>query len=394
MYTKLPEHRGKYQVGFIDVETKPKDILPDQGLFFRIYYPTETKIGYTSWLPNNWEYSKGYGNFLKSSKALIGLLYYPFFSLVKMRMEENVPMASIPKVPVCVFSHGLAGMRTTYSNLCGNLASRGCIVVAIEHGDGSACYTKRSLDQLEIHHHHPSKEELRENETENEYLLRLRSTQLNHRRDEILEALTLIDDIEKGDLKHVLLRENGFDEPFLTGLKNRLDFDNMMIMGHSFGVFYLDKGATTIHTLNTQVKPFKCAVIMDPWMFAVPPNSVLKIPTLNVQSHIFHWKKNLDAIKEMESHADAHPESQFALIKDTKHNDFSDFSMAFTRVLTFAKQAGPADPIETHAIQDEIAMEFLSKYIQFPVKHEKDPSVNVERVVYGQEAFQELYAKL
>lgn len=38
-----------------------------------------------------------------------------------------------PPFPVIVFSHGLAGMRTTYSGICCDLASHGYVVAAIEH---------------------------------------------------------------------------------------------------------------------------------------------------------------------------------------------------------------------------------------------------------------------
>jgi platelet-activating factor acetylhydrolase len=46
-----------------------------------------------------------------------------------------------PVFPLMVFSHGLGGSRTAYSSLCGEFASYGFIVCAIEHRDGSGART-------------------------------------------------------------------------------------------------------------------------------------------------------------------------------------------------------------------------------------------------------------
>jgi hypothetical protein len=51
--------------------------------------------------------------------------------------ETLANRANNARWPLVLFSHGLAGTRTTYSQWCGNLASEGHVVLALEHRDGS-----------------------------------------------------------------------------------------------------------------------------------------------------------------------------------------------------------------------------------------------------------------
>ena len=45
----------------------------------------------------------------------------------------GAPVKISSPLPVVMFSHGVAGMRTTYSATCCDLASHGYLVAAIEH---------------------------------------------------------------------------------------------------------------------------------------------------------------------------------------------------------------------------------------------------------------------
>jgi len=53
--------------------------------------------------------------------------------------------ATTNKFPLVLFSHGLSGSMEMYSQICSQLASTGCVVVAVEHEDGSASYSARVL---------------------------------------------------------------------------------------------------------------------------------------------------------------------------------------------------------------------------------------------------------
>lgn len=268
-----PEYRGHFKVGFVDIES-PQVSHVKAGLLTRIYYPsnevaTPKRMG--NWLPNNWLYSKGYGGFIGISTWLISLVIYPVLCLTRTPALPHLKIAGKDKFPVVFFSHGLGGMRTTYSQTLGNLASRGFIVVAMEHADGSACITARNLKEIE--YYRPLKEHL--DDPDFQYLTIKRREQIEQRTDETVQTFAFIKELNSG--KAEVLDSIGKD--FLPQLIGKFDFDNAVMIGHSFGA------ATSINVCSSTDLDFKCCVLLDPWMFSVKENSVISIPALNIQSN-------------------------------------------------------------------------------------------------------------
>lgn len=136
----LPLPTGPYQViGFYDIMTGTDET---HDVLIRILYPasdqtikiTDQYEEWPDWLPHN-NYFIGFLN--------VGRIWWPpavkFFNLfspkVFIPVLQNVEPLKLndQKFPVIIFSHGIASCRTTYSNICYELASYGFVVVGMNH---------------------------------------------------------------------------------------------------------------------------------------------------------------------------------------------------------------------------------------------------------------------
>lgn len=152
----FPEYPGPYSVGTVDVEipvadlpsTAPTPADAASTVSFRIFYPCENQ-GVSArpvrWIPspqrpNLSAFARlaGAGSRLADFVAAFPSIFY----YITIPAQRNAPMLAPPtrnkRWPVMLFSHGLAGNRNLYSQICGSVSSFGTVVIAMEHRDGSS----------------------------------------------------------------------------------------------------------------------------------------------------------------------------------------------------------------------------------------------------------------
>jgi platelet-activating factor acetylhydrolase len=375
--TDLPAYSGYYDVGTIDLE-----IPLDQPLQFStttitktnepafqidtilcsIFYPSETDA--TASKPKHpcvpkpiSIYGEGYARLAHMDTSTAKHLFTLGVSMLvgghRIRADVDVPLhgpapdleekptstpdnAGLPKFPVVVFSHGTASTRTGYSHFCGELASRGFVVVAIEHRDGSGPgslvmngNTAKDVPYL------------------NENMLsprpttpRLREMQLAMRQAEVAEAVKILRRINEGNGANVQYLNTRSEGETLRGWKNRLDFTRMTIAGHSFGAtlaLQMLKGGPT-HDL-----PFNGGIMLDPGKASGPLNTEISVPILVVHSQawsskhtIFHGKPHFEVVKNLvQGVKDRVNAAWFLTFKGTAHPSITDAPVINPKALSW-----------------------------------------------------------
>jgi platelet-activating factor acetylhydrolase len=327
----LPKPTGPHSVGFIDVEWDEDEQSAEKtNILVRIFYPSSMSqedferepIRRATWIPSS-HYFPGYGYFLRIPPFLFSPFVRFCFGNVRIWAIEEAPildMSERKQLPILIFSHGLGGIRTTYSSLCTDLASHGFVVCALEHRDGSASMTllkgnrqkyqfSPRLDSLNIEQ--PAETEMMaqalDTSTDPHDLNKqrlFRQWQLRQRCREVDILRRLLGRIHQGHMCRNLWTSGS--PPGSTSassdegssvwfLQDRLCLGDITLMGHSFG------GITSMHYALTRTEPFewRAVIALDPWMYAADPSLLLesqerkRIKLLVITMEQFHWAENL-----------------------------------------------------------------------------------------------------
>ncbi|TLD38795.1 platelet-activating factor acetylhydrolase isoform II-domain-containing protein [Venturia nashicola] len=460
LHGTLPRYTGPYSVGVMDIEvpaehpqsfshiTRHKHhLFKLETVLFNIYYPSafgsgagKDSGGQAKWSRETWlsrprrKIAQGYGRFAGFGPR--GDLAVPWFAITTMltkipafrnaelarhwppsnntytagaevKNQEGPPPegeSAQPKFPLLIFSHGLGGTRSTYSSVCGEFASYGFVVCAIEHRDGSGPRTyinhtpgvETSIDSMEAKgdvDHAPKQK--KKNYHKMDYVFpkanprdtvpnsekgvdqELRAAQIQLRLAEIEEAFKVLTKMCNGQGAEIArhnLRRKGFKGGSSRGLQgvdwslweNRFHLDQVTILGHSFGA------ATTIELLRASERfPYVSqGIIYDIWGAAVrtpsTPNGEdhqLKKPLLGINSEAFmYWQSNLDTVSALTNESKLTAPSWLITVRGTIHVSQSDFSILYPHICTFLLKM-TANPKRALDLNISASLEFLSRVL-------------------------------
>jgi platelet-activating factor acetylhydrolase len=443
LFHSLPAYNGPYSVGTMEIELPVREprtfshikrdhhyALRMDTTLFSIYYPCDvssfakTKNGKqpsrATWLPRpRVPTCKGYAKFLNIPHMPVTAYIAATTMWTKLPAFRNAKLAGCrpgqkpsdddensqdttgedvadkPVFPVVVFSHGLGGSRTCYSSICGEMASNGFIVIAVEHRDGSGARSYVNIppsddlaDGKVMDNTAPTrsyvvdyifpKDNAQDTSPNNQRGVdtELRNAQIEMRMAEIEEAFHALELINSGKGDLVLksnLRKKGNIGSSSKGLENvdwsewagRMCMTNVTAMGHSFG------GATAVQIARRDdLYPWvgQC-ITLDAWGPAIPQlgettQAELKKPLLTIGSEAFmHWPENFDRVASICKEAkDAGAPSWMLTIKGSTHLSQTDFAVLYPRWMSwFAKTL--CNPQRAVYLTINSSLEFLKKVL-------------------------------
>ena len=197
-----------------------------------------------TWMLHTWQLSKI--QVKKGAQPILHIIEEENDHESKQDTEKD-----LSKIPVVIYSHGVTGTASIYSYQAMSLAANGHVVFNVNHTDGSAIgMKKRDGSFLKFDRTVGAIE--RKSFVDH---VRARRKQTDHRATELLaltEAIFKMNKSNPSDLEQAGISFVG-----------RLDVENIIIAGHSFG------GATAVTAASRNPSAYSCIIAHDPaldWM--------------------------------------------------------------------------------------------------------------------------------
>ncbi|KAJ6446993.1 PAF-acetylhydrolase family member [Purpureocillium lavendulum] len=358
----LPGYTGPYAVGAVDVEV-PLDGGPRvlsnatfkatgrpafelESVLFTLYYPVakdappaSSDLAPLRWIPKPVSLTaKGYASYAHVDNFIVRPIFTFFLWLVAggLTVPARVDAPLLPseassgdgflvgktgQLPVVLFSHGTASSRTDYTNYLGELASRGAVVAAVEHRDGSCPGTLIRLpDQPDRELLHFRASDLIAPVTpsssgDDDTAKRIRGgdemqpidndrlvhDQLEFRNAEMFQALHVLQDLHAGNGTSIAaLNTRRHGAVAFPSFASRLDLSQLVIAGHSYGA------TLALKSLVASPLPARGGIALDPGKSSGQLDPRSPAPLLVVHSNswsrtrsLFFGRPHFDAVKDL-----------------------------------------------------------------------------------------------
>ncbi|KAI1046368.1 hypothetical protein LB505_009128 [Fusarium chuoi] len=387
--SRLPAYSGPHDVGAVDLEIpleKPKHLSETllkstkkpafevESVLFTVYYPAvkgaRSKGALHPWVPKplsltaeGYARAAGVNNFI--IRPIFTFALWVLVGSITIPAKVDVPLLGSDgdKFPVMVFSHGSVSSRTDYTHYLGELASRGHVIAALEHRDGSC---PGSMVQIKNKKDRPvfllKESDLISEPPMNDTLLK--KEQLAFRTEEIMQAIRVLKDVNDGKGKDISASSSRGEGSTLDGWKDRLDFKHLTINGHSYGATGALQALKTANT--TAANPAIGGIALDPGKSSGQLNTNIPVPLLVVHSNswskthsIFFGRPHFDTVLELvRGVRDKVGSAWFLTSIGTAHPSVTDAPLLQPLLLNFATGA-TADVKKALGEYVKVTMDFL-----------------------------------
>eukprot|EP00899_Mesostigma_viride_P005285 jgi/Mesvir1/14758/Mv05400-RA.1 len=321
--------------------------------------------------------------------------------------RDDVVILPDGRLPVVVFSHGLGAMRCAYSHWISEMASRGYVVAAVEHRDGSACTsaefpltaprggdaptggdgstgarirtTAEEPSGYTAYKFVPGTTRSMSAEERNARHQAHRCSQLKRRAAELRHVVNLLELLNGEEGRETEERGGGGRSPLdivppprvvghpgtqfdLATLRGRMDLNKLAVVGHSFGAMSALKA-------GAEDARFKVVVGGDVWFFPASEDfygTLMPKPLCLVHTERFHWHENAVSLRRvLHARREALPANvtHYVRIKGAAHQNQCDFPLLMTGLMRKIRMAGDIDPLHCSLVNSYVGLRFLSVHL-------------------------------
>ncbi|KAF2093770.1 hypothetical protein NA57DRAFT_17560, partial [Rhizodiscina lignyota] len=370
----LPNYTGQYSVGTIDVEvpvSDPRNVTDTtlkatgqaafqlQTVLFSLYYPIPSNQNSSKaphfWLPRPISLvadgiAKTTGGGVDPAFILGALTTLAGNLTIPAKVDVSL-LGGSAQFPILMFSPGDGSLGTWYSNWAGEMASRGSVVAALQHRDGSSPATQVMIKG------HPTQnvtaltvDDISPSMNNTQFKLR----QLQMRQAELEAAIIVVQNINNGSGAAVTAANSRGEGQGLYLWKNRLDMQHMIVSGHSFGS---NLALQSLKGAPSTAIPANASINFDPGKDSGPLNTDVSVPTVIMDSEEwssipteFYGQQHFDVVKDITlGSLKQNNESWFMTLLGTSHVSITDAPLITTSLLSFFTNFTSKIPISPSA---------------------------------------------